>query len=160
MTFADNVIPLVDLQASHSEVAEEITNDFQRVMTEGAFIKGRDVTEFELEFASFSGVKHCVGVANGTDALELALRATGIPQGAEVVVPANTFARYGRGGRTGGGSSNILRRRSGSSTVGSYVRKPGDKREYRCDTAGAPVRSDGADEGAIRHSIEATYHCD
>ena len=92
MTFAGHVIPLVDLQAAHSEVAGEIANGFSQVLADGAFIKGKSVTEFEREFASFCGASHCVAVANGTDALELALRAVGIPAGAEVIVPANTFA--------------------------------------------------------------------
>ena len=61
------------------------------VMERGAFIQGAPVAAFEAEFAAFSGVRHCVSVANGTDALELALRATGIPPGSEVIVPANTF---------------------------------------------------------------------
>lgn len=92
MTVAGNVIPLVDLQAAHGEVADDIAGGFGRVLADGTFIKGRDVAEFEYEFASFSGVKHCVAVANGTDALELGLRAAEIPSGAEVIIPANTFA--------------------------------------------------------------------
>ena len=61
------------------------------VMERGAFIQGAPVEAFEAEFATFSGVRHCVSVGNGTDALELALRATGLPPGGEVIVPANTF---------------------------------------------------------------------
>src|SRR5215470_15774502 len=85
------VIPLVDLQAAHLEVAEEISDGFHRVLSENSFIKGADVAAFEREFADFCGTEHCVGVANGTDAVELALRAAGLPPGAEVIVPANTF---------------------------------------------------------------------
>ena len=91
MTSTDQIIPLVDLQAAHIEVEDEVIDGFRRIMTTGAFIKGPDVTEFEREFASFSGVEYCVAVANGTDALELALRAAEVPQGAEVILPANTF---------------------------------------------------------------------
>ncbi|MBO0728039.1 MAG: DegT/DnrJ/EryC1/StrS family aminotransferase [Acidimicrobiaceae bacterium] len=61
------------------------------VMSGGAFIHGPDVKAFEAEFSSFTGAAHCVGVANGTDALELALRAAGMAPGAEVILPANTF---------------------------------------------------------------------
>jgi dTDP-4-amino-4,6-dideoxygalactose transaminase len=86
------MIPLVDLKAAHLEVAEEIEQGFQRILASGAFIKGPDVLEFEQEFASFCGVQHCIGVANGTDAVELAVRSAGIPPGAEIVLPANTFA--------------------------------------------------------------------
>jgi dTDP-4-amino-4,6-dideoxygalactose transaminase len=85
------MIPLVDLQAAHAEVAEEVAVGFKRVIAETAFIGGAEVAAFEREYAAFSGVPHCVGVANGTDALELALRAVGVGPGDEVIVPANTF---------------------------------------------------------------------
>jgi dTDP-4-amino-4,6-dideoxygalactose transaminase len=84
-------IPLVDLQAAHAEVAGEVELGFKRVIANTAFIGGDEVTAFEREFAAFTGVPHCVGVANGTDALELALRAVGVGPGREVVLPANTF---------------------------------------------------------------------
>lgn len=84
-------IPLVDLKAAHAEVAEEIRAGFDRVLAGTAFIGGEEVGEFEREYAAFGGVAHVVGVANGTDALELALRASGVGPGDEVVLPANTF---------------------------------------------------------------------
>ncbi|GAA2270869.1 MULTISPECIES: DegT/DnrJ/EryC1/StrS family aminotransferase [Kitasatospora] len=84
-------IPLVDLQAAHAEVAEEVREGFDRVLATGAYIKGPDVAAFEAEYAEFSGVRHAVGTANGTDALELALRALRLAPGAGVVLPANTF---------------------------------------------------------------------
>ncbi|GAA3110260.1 DegT/DnrJ/EryC1/StrS family aminotransferase [Streptosporangium carneum] len=84
-------IPLVDLAAAHAEVAEEVREGFERILATTAFVKGAEVTAFENEYAEFSGVAHCVGVANGTDAIELALRAAGIGAGDEVVLPANTF---------------------------------------------------------------------
>jgi dTDP-4-amino-4,6-dideoxygalactose transaminase len=84
-------IPLVDLVAQHRAVADEVVPAMIAVMEQAAFIQGKEVTAFEEEFASFSGVQHCVGVANGTDAIELALRAAGVGPGDEVVVPANTF---------------------------------------------------------------------
>ncbi|GHJ55155.1 glutamine--scyllo-inositol aminotransferase [Nonomuraea sp. TT08I-71] len=84
-------IPLVDLAAAHAEVAEEVEAGFKRIIADTAFIGGAEVTAFEQEYAAFSGVPHCVGVANGTDALELALRALGVGPGSEVVLPANTF---------------------------------------------------------------------
>lgn len=91
MTIAANPIPLVDLKAASREVAEEISEGLARVIADCSFIKSADVTEFEREFAAFCGVSHCVGVGNGTDAIELALRAADIPGGAEVILPANTF---------------------------------------------------------------------
>src|SRR5438552_13585125 len=84
-------IPLVDLKAQHQEVAEEVQRGFAQVLEKTAFILGPAVAEFEAAFARFSGVAHCVGVANGTDALELALRAAGVGPGDEVILPANTF---------------------------------------------------------------------
>ncbi len=84
-------IPLVDLALQHVQIAGEVEAGWARVLATGAFILGPDVEAFEAEFARFSDVEHCVGVANGTDALELTLRARGIGRGDEVIVPANTF---------------------------------------------------------------------
>lgn len=84
-------IPLIDLRAQHAQVADEVAAGFARVLDATAFVLGPEVAAFEKEFAAWSGVKHCIGVANGTDALELALRANGIGQGDEVILPANTF---------------------------------------------------------------------
>jgi dTDP-4-amino-4,6-dideoxygalactose transaminase len=84
-------IPLVDMRAAHAEVAAEIQAGLEDVMASTAFIKGAAVEAFERDYAAFTGVAHCVGVANGTDAVELALRAAGVSAGAEVIMPANTF---------------------------------------------------------------------
>jgi dTDP-4-amino-4,6-dideoxygalactose transaminase len=84
-------VPFVDLAAAHAEVEREVLDGFQRVLASTAFVQGEDVREFEQEYARFAGAGHCVGVANGTDALELALRALGTGPGSEVVLPANTF---------------------------------------------------------------------
>jgi dTDP-4-amino-4,6-dideoxygalactose transaminase len=86
-----NSIPLVDLKAAHAEIADEVAEGFQRVLATTGFIGGPEVAAFEEEYARFSGVQHVVGVANGTDALELALRAVGVGSDDEVVLPANTF---------------------------------------------------------------------
>ncbi|HEY2672516.1 MAG TPA: DegT/DnrJ/EryC1/StrS family aminotransferase, partial [Rugosimonospora sp.] len=64
---------------------------FKRVISTTGFVGGEEVAAFEREYAAFTGVPYCVGVANGTDALELALRATGVGPGSEVILPANTF---------------------------------------------------------------------
>ncbi|HEY3716636.1 MAG TPA: DegT/DnrJ/EryC1/StrS family aminotransferase [Jatrophihabitantaceae bacterium] len=84
-------IPLVDLSLQHAEVAAEVAAGFDRVLSSGAYVLGPEVTEFESEFALYSGTTRCVGVANGTDAIELALRAVDIGPGDEVIIPANTF---------------------------------------------------------------------
>jgi dTDP-4-amino-4,6-dideoxygalactose transaminase len=84
-------IPLVDLAAQDAEVRAEVEAGWRSVLDRTAFVLGDEVGRFESAFAKFSGVAHCIGVANGTDALELALRAVGIGAGDEVLVPANTF---------------------------------------------------------------------
>ncbi|BAU81584.1 degT/dnrJ/eryC1/strS aminotransferase [Streptomyces laurentii] len=95
-------IPLVDLRAAHAEVDAEVRAGFDRILADTAFIGGEEVAAFEREYAAFGGVAHVVGVANGTDALELALRASGVGPGDEVVLPANTFiATAGAVTRTG-----------------------------------------------------------
>jgi len=84
-------IPLVDLHQQHREIALEVESGIAAVLADAAFILGPAVGEFEQNFAAFSGVRHCIGVGNGTDALELILRANGIGAGDDVLVPANTF---------------------------------------------------------------------
>lgn len=84
-------IPLVDLAWQHREIADEVKVGLERVIESGAFILGPDVRAFEDEFAAASDVAHCIGVGNGTDALELICRALKIGSGDEVIVPANTF---------------------------------------------------------------------
>jgi len=84
-------VPLVDLGWQHAQVAGEVAAGWDAVLARTAFIQGPPVAEFEAAFAAHEGVAHCVGVANGTDALELALRAARVGPGDEVVVPANTF---------------------------------------------------------------------
>ena len=84
-------IPLVDLKAQLTEIGDEVRAGWDAVLQKTAFILGPDVAELEKEYATFCGCKHAIGVANGTDALELALRAVGIGPGDEAIVPANTF---------------------------------------------------------------------
>jgi dTDP-4-amino-4,6-dideoxygalactose transaminase len=70
---------------------KEYTEKFQDVLNSGWFILGKHVADFESEFASWCGSAHCAGVANGLDALILALRAFDFPAGKEVIVPSNTY---------------------------------------------------------------------
>lgn len=84
-------VPLVDLGLQHREIADEVREGWAEVVAGSAFILGPQVKAFESEFAAYSGVSECVGVASGTDALELALRALDVGPGDEVVLPANTF---------------------------------------------------------------------
>ncbi|MGZ4452316.1 MAG: DegT/DnrJ/EryC1/StrS family aminotransferase [Nocardioides sp.] len=84
-------VPFLDLAAQHAEIADEVRQGLEEVFERTAFVSGPQVTAFEEEYAAFIGVSDCVGVANGTDALELALRAVGVRPGGEVILPANTF---------------------------------------------------------------------
>ena len=84
-------VPLVDLAAQQDEVDDEVKAGLAEVFATTAFIGGKPVGEFERAYAEATGVTHCIGVANGTDALELALRAAGVTPAGEVIMPANTF---------------------------------------------------------------------
>ncbi|RYE41859.1 MAG: DegT/DnrJ/EryC1/StrS family aminotransferase [Hyphomicrobiales bacterium] len=84
-------IPFLDLRSLHAEVREELNAAYERVMDSGCFIMGPEVLAFEAEFAQYCGVKHCLGVGNGLDAIKLILQAYGIGPGDEVIVPSNTF---------------------------------------------------------------------
>jgi len=84
-------IPLVDLGIQHREVEAEVRTGFDRVFAATSFVLGPEAERFEAQFADYCGVRHCVGVGNGTDAIELALLAIGVSAGEEVVLPANTF---------------------------------------------------------------------
>jgi dTDP-4-amino-4,6-dideoxygalactose transaminase len=84
-------IPLVDLKAQYDSIKSEIDAAVAAVINQTAFIGGPFVKEFEQDFARYCGVKHCVGVANGTDALFIALKALGVGPGDEVITVANSF---------------------------------------------------------------------
>ncbi len=84
-------VPFVDLNRQHESIRADLTSAFERVVGASSFVLGEEVAGFEAEFASYCGVKHCVGVASGTAALSLAFMAAGIGPGDEVIVPAHTF---------------------------------------------------------------------
>jgi len=84
-------IPFVDLLAQYESIRTEVDNAISRVIAESAYIGGRFVKAFEEEFAEFLGTQYCVGCANGTDSLEILLKALEIGAGDEVIVPANSW---------------------------------------------------------------------
>lgn len=84
-------IPFLDLKAPQAEMREALHAAFTRVLDSGWYIQGEELAKFEQEFAAYCGAQHCIGVANGLDALHLILRAYGIGPGDEVIVPSNTF---------------------------------------------------------------------
>jgi dTDP-4-amino-4,6-dideoxygalactose transaminase len=86
-----DTVPFVDLGIQYESVKHDIDAAIREVLDSARFVGGQPVEDFEKEFGAFCDVKCAVGVANGTDALELALRGLGIGSGDEVITPANTF---------------------------------------------------------------------
>ena len=84
-------IPLVDVKAQYAPLIPELEERFSAVLESGRFIFGPEVEAFEHESAAYLGVPHAIGVANGTDALVLALDALEIGRGDEVICPSFTF---------------------------------------------------------------------
>ena len=85
------MIPFIDLSAAYAELKGEIDEALSRVAASGWYIGGPEVEEFEGGWADYCGAAHCVGVANGFDALHLALRAMGVGSGDEVIVASNSY---------------------------------------------------------------------
>lgn len=84
-------VPFVDLKAQYHSLKNEFDSAILDVVGNTAFVAGRYASAFEASFAEYVGTENCVAVANGTDALEIALAAIGLGPGDEVIVPANTF---------------------------------------------------------------------
>jgi len=84
-------VPFLDLAAQQAEIADEVMPVWRAQLESASFVGGPEVTAFEREYAEYIGVRHVVGVSNGTDALELAYRAVGIRPGDEIIMPVNTF---------------------------------------------------------------------
>lgn len=84
-------VPFVDLKAQYASLREEMNTAVLGVLETAHFVGGPVLEKFEEEFAEFVGARHCVGVANGTDAITLAARASGLGPRDEVLVPANSF---------------------------------------------------------------------
>jgi dTDP-4-amino-4,6-dideoxygalactose transaminase len=85
-------IPFIDLQAQRRRLGESVEQGVRRVLEHGQFVMGPEVPELEKALSAFCGAPHVIGCANGTDALNLAMRALGIGPGDAVIVPAFTFS--------------------------------------------------------------------
>lgn len=86
-----DIVPFLDLKSPYKELRDELDAAYDRVMSSGWYILGEEVEAFEKEYARFVGARHCIGVGNGLEALQLILHAYDIGPGDEVVVPANTY---------------------------------------------------------------------
>jgi len=85
------MIKFLDLTSQYESIKQEVDAAIANVIRDTAFIGGKYVKEFEQQFADYVGAKHCIGVANGTDALEIAIEAAQLPPGSEIIVPGNSF---------------------------------------------------------------------
>jgi dTDP-4-amino-4,6-dideoxygalactose transaminase len=90
-------VPFLDLRAMHEEIRPTLDHVWRASVDGSAFIGGDDVRTFEIAWAEACGRRHAIGVANGTDAISLALKALDIGPGDEVIVPANTFIATAEG---------------------------------------------------------------
>lgn len=84
-------VPFLELRDSYDELATEIGQAVERVLSSGWYIGGPEVARFEQEWSAYCGADHCVGLGNGLEALALSLRVLGIGRGDEVIVPSNTY---------------------------------------------------------------------
>lgn len=84
-------IKFLDLKALNAPYFDPFLQEMRQILEQSAFIKGESSKSFEENFAQYLNVKGCVGVGNGTDALEIALRALNLPKGSQIILPANTF---------------------------------------------------------------------
>lgn len=91
MATAPGSVPFLDLRAPYLELREDIDAALLRTADSGWYLLARELEAFERAYADHVGAKHCIGVANGLDALHLALRAMGVGPGDEVIVPSNTY---------------------------------------------------------------------
>ena len=84
-------VPFVSFLPIEKELSNDIRDAFERVFTRSWYIEGIEDKAFERAFAEYCGVEYCVGVGNGLDALMLTLKALGVGEGDEVIVPSNTY---------------------------------------------------------------------
>jgi len=108
-----HAVPFLDLRAAHMDLGGAVERAISRVVESGWYLLGPELEEFEREFAAYCGTRHCVGVASGLSAIELALRAAGVGPGDEVIVPAYTWV-----------ATWLAVTRTGARPVGAISREP------------------------------------
>ena len=84
-------IPFLSFDAVNRQIKPEITKAFETVFDDGWYIMGKQLNDFEIEYATFNNVQHSIGISNGLDALHIALKALNIEQGDEVIIPSHTY---------------------------------------------------------------------
>jgi dTDP-4-amino-4,6-dideoxygalactose transaminase len=84
-------VPILDLKPAYDELRAELDAAYHRVMESGWLLLGKELEAFETEYAASVGVKHCIGVANGLEAMQLVLMALGVGPGDEVIVPSHGY---------------------------------------------------------------------
>src|SRR5688572_25868347 len=84
-------VPILELKPAYDELRSELDAAYHRVMESGWVLLGRELEAFEAEYAASVGGKHCVGVANGLEAMQLVLMALGVKAGDEVIVPSHGY---------------------------------------------------------------------
>ncbi|WP_202619557.1 DegT/DnrJ/EryC1/StrS family aminotransferase [Flagellimonas algicola] len=85
------MIKFLDLVGQYNSIKGEVDSAIESVISKSSFIGGEEIKKLEEDFAQFQGAEHCIGVANGTDALEIAIEALELPAKSEIIVPANSF---------------------------------------------------------------------
>ena len=135
-------IPFLDMKAPYLELRSELDAAYRRVMESGQYILGEEVEAFEAEFAAYCGVRHCIGVGNGLEALHLILRACGIGPGDEVIVPANTYIATWLAVSYAGATPVPVEPDNRTFNLDPALVEQTNHRTHAGDPAGTPVRSD------------------
>ena len=141
-------VPLfaTSLEPYRERIAERLLD----VAASGAYILGPEVDAFEREFADYLGVRHVVGVGNGTDALTIALRALGVGAGDEVICPSLTFYATAEAIVNAGARPVFCDVDPNTACVTAATVEPALVGAHEGDRAGAPVRERGARARAER----------
>ena len=84
-------IPFLSLKSTNQVYEKQLIEAITQVISSGWYILGKELEQFEKDFANYCGAKHCIGVANGLDALTILLKASEFPANAEIIVPANSY---------------------------------------------------------------------
>ena len=85
------MIKFLDLRSQYLSIQNEIDQAISNVINDTAFVGGNFLSSFELDFSKYIGCKYCIGVANGTDALEIAIESLNLPKDSEIIVPGNSW---------------------------------------------------------------------